>query len=93
MTAADTKFESDEVCDVQGNFDKTGAYNKSDKPEDTLPPSKYIGTDYAYKHKVVWKNAIGFLILHMLALWGLVIMLTGQLNLYTYLWSESFDIL
>lgn len=30
-----------------------------------------IGTDLSFKHKIVWKNAIGFAILHILALYGL----------------------
>lgn len=29
-----------------------------------------IGTDYNFKHKVVWFNAIGFLILHLAAVYG-----------------------
>lgn len=30
-----------------------------------------IGTDYNFKHKVVWFNAIGFLVLHLAALYGI----------------------
>nr|CAI5859712.1 unnamed protein product [Callosobruchus analis] len=30
-----------------------------------------IGTDYSFKRKIVWKNALGFLTLHLLALYGL----------------------
>ncbi|XP_049870762.1 acyl-CoA Delta-9 desaturase-like [Pectinophora gossypiella] len=55
--------------------------------EDSVINAKLIGTDYSYKHQVVWKNAIGFLILHILALWGLGILLTGGVTLKTFLWS------
>lgn len=49
---------------------------------------KSIGTDYSYKHEIVWKNAIGFLILHILALWGLGILLTGGLSFKGFLWGK-----
>lgn len=51
--------------------------------------SKRIGTDYSYKHTIVWKNAIGFFILHILALWGLWIFVTGGIKFKTYIWSKS----
>ncbi|CAH0399119.1 unnamed protein product [Chilo suppressalis] len=46
-----------------------------------------IGTDPSYKHEVVWRNAIGFLILHLLALWGTIIMFTGGVHLKTFIWT------
>lgn len=52
--------------------------------------NKNIGTDYSYKHEVVWKNAIGFLILHFLGLWGLYLVLTGSVNVYTAGWSKYY---
>lgn len=30
-----------------------------------------IGTDYTFKRKIVWFNAIGFLIMHLAAVYGL----------------------
>lgn len=48
-----------------------------------------IGTDFTYKHKIVWINAIGFLILHLLGIWGFVVMVTGGIQLKTFLWSKS----
>ncbi|KOB70664.1 Acyl-CoA delta-14 desaturase, partial [Operophtera brumata] len=45
-----------------------------------------IGTDYTYKHEVVWKNAIGFLILHIFAIWGFYLGLSGRLRLVTIAW-------
>lgn len=32
-----------------------------------------IGTDLSFKHKLVWSNMIGFIILHLFALYGTVI--------------------
>ncbi|CAG9138792.1 unnamed protein product [Plutella xylostella] len=49
--------------------------------------SKTIGTDYSYKHEIVWKNAIGFLILHILCLWGVLIAVTGNVQFITLLWA------
>lgn len=50
--------------------------------------TKYIGTDYSYKHQIVWKNAIGFLILHVFALWGLALIFTGIVSWKTSLWGK-----
>lgn len=55
---------------------------------DCAPVRKYIGTDYSYKHKIVWKNVIGFIILHVFAIWGLGLMLTGTVSWKTSLWSK-----
>ncbi|XP_053605580.1 acyl-CoA Delta-9 desaturase-like [Plodia interpunctella] len=63
---------------------------KLTRKDDDSPVSQYIGTDYKYKHEIVWKNAIGFLILHILGIWGFVVMLTGQINLKTFLWMVSY---
>ncbi|XP_072949818.1 acyl-CoA Delta-9 desaturase-like [Epargyreus clarus] len=49
--------------------------------------AKQIGTDYDYKHELVWKNVIGFIILHTLALWGFFIVITGGIKFETYLWT------
>lgn len=49
-----------------------------------------IGTDFAFKRKVVWKNAIGFLILHIMAAIGVGLVVTGRAKFYTVLYSEYF---
>lgn len=36
-----------------------------------------IGTDFAFKRRIVWPNAIGFAVLHALGFWGLVL---GAMN-------------
>lgn len=53
-------------------------------------PARVIGTDYSYKHEIVWKNAIGFLILHLLALWGLFVLITGGVGFKTFLWGKKY---
>lgn len=47
-----------------------------------------IGTDFAFKRKVVWKNALGFLILHTLAVVGIALVCCGYTRFYTVLYSE-----
>ncbi|KAI5631258.1 fatty acid desaturase domain-containing protein [Phthorimaea operculella] len=54
---------------------------------DSVISAKEIGTDYSFKHQLVWKNAIGFLILHLLALWGFGVLLTGGVSAKTFLWT------
>lgn len=43
--------------------------------------------EYVYKRQIVWFNAIGFLVLHLGALYGLYLSLTATYVL-TVLWSE-----
>lgn len=47
-----------------------------------------IGTDFAFKRKIVWKNAIGFLILHILAAIGVGLVVCGHARFYTVLYSK-----
>lgn len=49
-----------------------------------------IGTDFNFKREIVWKNAIGFLALHICAVVGVVIGLLGYPKLYTHIYSEWF---
>lgn len=49
-----------------------------------------IGTDFSFKREIVWKNAIGFLALHICAVIGVVIGLMGYPKLYTHIYSKYF---
>lgn len=49
-----------------------------------------IGTDFNFKRKIVWSNAIGFLILHICALVGVLLVMIGQTKLYTVIYSEYY---
>lgn len=82
MTAANFVTKSSEQN--TNEFNKPG-FEKS-KAEFAVP--RLIGTDYTYKHQVVWKNAIGFLIMHILAVWGLVLFLTGALSWKSFVWGN-----
>lgn len=46
-----------------------------------------IGTDYSFKRDIVWKNALGFLVLHLTALYGLYLCLYAHTA--TIFWSKS----
>ncbi|XP_063926211.1 acyl-CoA Delta-9 desaturase-like [Zophobas morio] len=52
--------------------------------EKTLLPQE-IGTDYTFKRKIVWPNAIGFLVLHFLAFYG--VYRVGKAHWWTALWA------
>ncbi|XP_049870764.1 acyl-CoA Delta-9 desaturase-like isoform X1 [Pectinophora gossypiella] len=70
-------------------------FNNLDKSEKVLDNEKLsilklkkkIGTDYTYKHKVVWPNVIGFIILHVLFVWAIFLLITGRVKLMTFLWT------
>lgn len=47
-----------------------------------------IGTDFSFKRKVVWSNAIGFLVLHLCALIGVGLVAFGYTRLYTVIYSK-----
>ncbi|CAB3235480.1 unnamed protein product [Arctia plantaginis] len=67
-----------------------GACEKSDlnkMEKEKSPITKYIGTDYSYTHEIVWQNAIGFLILHLLGIWGTVLLFSGKIYLSTFIWT------
>nr|XP_021195974.2 acyl-CoA Delta-9 desaturase-like [Helicoverpa armigera] len=81
MTAAnmETKTPTTKAKDLKG-------FSKTDNSREFHIP-KVIGTDYSYKHTLVWKNAIGFLIMHLLALWGVILAFTGFFQWRTILWT------
>lgn len=47
-----------------------------------------IGTDFSFKRKIVWPNAIGFLLLHICALIGVFMVMLGMARLYTVIYSK-----
>lgn len=61
---------------------KTGAKNADTHCK--LP--KEIGTDWEFKRKIVWFNAIGFLFLHIMALYGFFLLFSS--HILTLLWSK-----
>ncbi|KOB69704.1 Acyl-CoA desaturase BmorQPVE3 [Operophtera brumata] len=50
-----------------------------------------IGTDYTYKHEIVWKNVLGFLIIHVLGGYGGFLLLSGALSYKTILYCGDTD--
>ncbi|CAH0723843.1 unnamed protein product, partial [Brenthis ino] len=48
-----------------------------------------IGTDYSYKHEIVWEYAIPILLLllHVLAVWGLFILINEGISYKLALWT------
>ncbi|CAH1167015.1 unnamed protein product [Phyllotreta striolata] len=45
-----------------------------------------LGTDPNFHREIVWKNAIFFLLLHLVALYGLYLILTLQVKVLTIIW-------
>lgn len=50
-----------------------------------------FGTDYSFKRKIVWFNVIGFILLHIAALYGLFLIST-QGKLITLIYGKYFFI-
>lgn len=49
-----------------------------------------IGTDFSFKRQVVWQNAFGFLVLHICALIGVLLVMFGYARLYSVIYSKCF---
>lgn len=89
MTAANLESKAPAASNTNDlNSSKTENINTTQTESISIP--KVIGTDYSYKHKIVWKNAIGFLIMHLLAAWGVGLILTGYVKWQTILWSKCY---
>ncbi|XP_073952515.1 acyl-CoA Delta-9 desaturase-like [Choristoneura fumiferana] len=89
MTASDsysTETDFETVSRVMKYLNRHPTDKDAKETEKPLQLAKTIGTDYSYHHEIVWKNAIGFLILHLFALWGLGVMVTGGVCFKTMLW-------
>ncbi|XP_035441200.2 acyl-CoA Delta-9 desaturase-like [Spodoptera frugiperda] len=82
MTAANMETKTPSSNDLKNPM-KDGNVNK----EETMEIPKVIGTDYSYKHTIVWKNAIGFLIMHILALWGVGLLFAGYMKWQSLVWT------
>lgn len=48
-----------------------------------------IGTDFNFKRAIVWPNAIGFLLLHLCALAGVLITLLGMVDIRTTIYGKE----
>lgn len=86
MSAAnlDSKAPASNIINVTSSKNE----NNNTTQVESISIPKVIGTDYSYKHKIVWRNAIGFAIMHLLALWGVVLFLTGHVKWQTIVWSK-----
>ncbi|KAJ3627590.1 hypothetical protein MTP99_014956 [Tenebrio molitor] len=57
-------------CFKMGALKETVENDNNNNEEKAALLPQEIGTDYTFKRKIVWFNAIGFLFLHFLALYG-----------------------
>lgn len=80
--------KNDYLASVEDISEKAYRIKPKEKEVTTFTNKDSIGTDYNYKHKIVWKNAIGFLILHILAAYGFFLLIIGTLKFYTIAWGK-----
>lgn len=80
------KYLEDSPTKVFNNIEKTTC--PVIENVDRIPIIKCIATDFSYKHQIVWKNVIGFVLLHVFALWGLVLIFTGTALWKTSIWGK-----
>lgn len=65
----------------ENGFIDTSNFNGTSK-------SQKLGTDYNFKRKIVWFNAIGFLFLHLCGVYGVYLGFTSA-SLLTSGWGKS----
>ncbi|XP_013193953.1 acyl-CoA Delta-9 desaturase-like [Amyelois transitella] len=75
------RIKSEEKAEIHTEFEKT------EKPLDDVLLKTGIGTDFTYKHEIVWINAILLMTLNIFGLWGLLRLITGKNYLKTFLWG------
>lgn len=63
------------------------AAEKDQKDVDGQQPNDSKKSEYVYRRQIVWFNTIGFLVLHLGAVYGLYLFLTSSMVL-TMLWSK-----
>lgn len=80
MTGVDSpsKMSREEFSKIMVNKDKC----------EMFPHIESIGTDLTYKHEIVWKNVFGFLVMHILAAYGMLLFFMGTYRINTVLWSK-----
>ncbi|XP_063827017.1 acyl-CoA Delta-9 desaturase-like [Ostrinia nubilalis] len=61
----------------------------NEKAESTEIVEKFIGTNLNYKHKINWSITRRLVIIHILALWGLLKILKGEVYSATIYWIFS----
>lgn len=57
--------------------------------EESIKLARDIGTDYNFKREIVWFNAIGFLALHLCAVYGVYLMFSGEARIWTTIYSKD----
>ncbi|KOB66242.1 Acyl-CoA desaturase BmorQPVE3, partial [Operophtera brumata] len=60
-----------------------------DKFSEMFLNKESLGTDLNYKHEIIWKHVLGFLIMHILAVYGSVLFFTGTYSTSTVLWTMA----
>lgn len=70
------------------NINNTKKNNNNNYVDTYLKLPKEIGTDYTFKRQIVWPNAIGFLMLHLAGVIGLL--LARYAHPLTIIWSKYF---
>lgn len=75
------------AADERRRHDEELAKLKQIGAKTPILPSE-IGTDFDFKRQVVWFNLIGFVVLHLCALVGLVMTVMGVCYLKTTLYCE-----
>lgn len=56
-------------------------------------PKVDLGTDFSYKHEIVWRNVAVFIILHLIGFYSLIYIFTGKISLPLILFSKFYKIL
>lgn len=81
-----TRLEDESLHKKLLDDDENQSHPEGDKGQHNS--MEKLGTDPNFKRKIVWKNAIGFLVLHLAAFYGLYLVLTFRIKILTYLWGK-----
>lgn len=83
--------KSAKVLNDENNNKADAACGSQDEKNFNLEYMAKYGTDLSFRRKVVWTNAIGFLVLHLAGVYGIYLSFT-EAKLLTTIWSKYLNV-
>nr|BAE97679.1 delta14-desaturase [Ostrinia scapulalis] len=79
------------------DIDATNPYDlqdksEDDKPEDTEGELTIVGTDYSYTHRIIWPIVMVYVVMHIGAITGLLLVLGGNVKIASIIWAVFYSL-
>lgn len=84
LLTAETESVHTKVKDTSSNYQDVAALPTGSQSDRLSQEGEQ------YEWKISWRNVIAFLYLHMAAVYGLLLLLTGNIKFYTFLFGKPY---